>query len=188
MEANIYCFICRQNWWILVFAGTNGILSWTSSNILPGCTCCWRQGTGKSDFQVDFQAQRRLEPSLKTDYKLLFFPNFSSVEILNFIFVIKLCLSSFSWPVSRIIFPPCRIKNDNALQLRAYLFECCPLWLGILSEPNPLIFLTHLAWSWTLFQIRISGICTDFTDGETLFSNFTSWFYRYLGKIILPYN
>lgn len=118
MEANIYCFICRQNWWILVFAGINGILSWTQSNIPPGCTCCWRQSTGKCDLQADFQAQRILEPSLKSDYKLPFFPNCSCLFKLWVLFLwSNACPSSFSRPVSRIVFSPCRIKNDSVLQL-----------------------------------------------------------------------
>lgn len=100
-----------------MFAGINGILSRTHSNIPPGCTCCWRQSTGKSDLQADFQVQRNLLSKLIINY-FFFFPNCSCLFKFWVLFLwSNACPSSFSWPVSRMIFFPCRIKNNNVLQL-----------------------------------------------------------------------
>lgn len=143
---------------------------------------------GKVTYRWTSRPRGGWNPLSKLIINYLFFPNFSCLNFWVFFLCSNTCPSSFSWPVSRIIFPPCRIKKDNVLQLGGTF-----VWVlsHLIMHPQwtkPTDFLTHLPWSWTLLHIRIPDICTDFTDGETLFSSFTSWFYRYWGKIILPCN
>lgn len=100
-----------------MFAGINGILSRTHSNIPPGCTCCWRQSTGKSDLQADFQVQRNLLSKLIINY---FFFFLIAAVCLNFEFYFcdqTLVPAPFPDQSQGWFFSPCRIKNNNVLQL-----------------------------------------------------------------------
>lgn len=149
MEANIYCFICRRNWWILVFAKINSILSWARTNSPPGRTCCLRQRAGNkraSWLKARSRASTAL-PLKRTCLETIFFSLIWGVCFnFEFYFCDQMLIPTPFPHFSRTsffyyFFPhPWGIRNSDVIQLGdTYLFECWSVWLGVLSEPNLLL-------------------------------------------------
>lgn len=183
MEANIYCFICRQNWWILVFAGINGILSMAHSNIPPGCTCCLRQSTGKSDLQVWASRPRGDWNPLSKLIINYFFPNFSRLFKFWILFLwSNACPSSFSWPVSRIIFPPCKVKtiNNNNKNINNNVLQLGDTFGWVLSH-----LIRHPWWTKPIDFFNPSSMELNFVSDQNPW--YLCWFHRWWNFIFQFY-